>query len=715
MHADMTRDNPKEASTSSGERGSPRETLPLIRRLGLSNVRIGRKIGLGFAVVLTLTIGVSFLGWNGLSEVGAEFEKTDAVVLLADRFVEIRNDQKNFQLGGEERDFTNAKQKIGPLREQADGLKTLFGSAEGRELIDRLKAEIDRYEAQLNLYHDLEGKKKAALGRMLERAAEMEAVTDQLRVEQNLRYKQMTEKLAGLEKQRERRMGIATESGNVVNLVSDVLIEVEKFQITGDSIHADQFKSFSQKTALSLGDLKVMLGTEDAGQLPDSVFAKMKNLEADFAKMAQFVTAGDKAQAQNAAKILEKSTQEIKDVLRSLASSQNSEFEFIADDAQSAKEDMEARQLITQDAGRLIETVWRTRVAQQHYVSRPNGDAAEDVSYWVSSIKDLVGSLGSQLTESDAKAAVQKIGESADGYLAEFEHVVAITTEQADADQAMADASRALDARIVQTMADQKAAMTDQRDSSGLFAIMGSVVALVLGVIFAFFISRSITKPLSYITDNMLRLAEGDTSIVIKDRSLKNEIGALSRAMAVFLEKTLEMGRMREEQEENERRAEKEKRQAMIRMADQFEASVGEVVARVSSAATEMQSSSEAMSATAEETTRQASAVAAASEQASANVETVASAAEELSSSISEISRQVTQASQIAAAAVSEAEQTNVKVQGLAQAANKIGEVVALITDIAEQTNLLALNATIEAARAGDAGKGFAVVASEVK
>ena len=79
--------------------------------------------------------------------------------------------------------------------------------------------------------------------------------------------------------------------------------------------------------------------------------------------------------------------------------------------------------------------------------------------------------------------------------------------------------------------------------------------------------------------------------------------------------------------------------------------------------------------------------MAAASEQASANVQTVASAAEELSSSISEIGRRVSQSSQIASNAVRQA----------------------------DQTNLLALNATIEAARAGDAGKGFAVVASEVK
>ncbi len=150
-------------------------------------------------------------------------------------------------------------------------------------------------------------------------------------------------------------------------------------------------------------------------------------------------------------------------------------------------------------------------------------------------------------------------------------------------------------------------------------------------------------------------------------------------------------------------------------VADDFETNMKKVVDTVASAATELQSTAQGMEATASSTSQQATTVAAAAEEASANVQTVASAAEELSSSISEISRQVAQSTQIASTAVVEVDGANQKVQGLAEAAQKIGEVVALITDIADQTNLLALNATIEAARAGEAGKGFAVVASEVK
>lgn len=142
---------------------------------------------------------------------------------------------------------------------------------------------------------------------------------------------------------------------------------------------------------------------------------------------------------------------------------------------------------------------------------------------------------------------------------------------------------------------------------------------------------------------------------------------------------------------------------------------VSEVTDIVASASNELQATAESMANSATQTSEQAAAVSAASEQASVNVQTVAAAAEELANSLQEVGRQVAESTEISLSAVEEAEKTNKQVEGLSEASHRIGEVVTLIQDVAAQTNLLALNATIEAARAGDAGKGFAVVASEVK
>jgi len=153
----------------------------------------------------------------------------------------------------------------------------------------------------------------------------------------------------------------------------------------------------------------------------------------------------------------------------------------------------------------------------------------------------------------------------------------------------------------------------------------------------------------------------------------------------------------------------------MRRLAESFEAAVGQIVDAVSSASTELEASATTLTSVAGHAQSLTATVAAASEQASANVQSVASATEELSSSIGEIGRQVHESARIAGDAVGQARATTERVSQLSKAATRIGDVVELINTIAGQTNLLALNATIEAARAGEAGRGFAVVASEVK
>jgi methyl-accepting chemotaxis protein len=240
-------------------------------------------------------------------------------------------------------------------------------------------------------------------------------------------------------------------------------------------------------------------------------------------------------------------------------------------------------------------------------------------------------------------------------------------------------------------------------------------VGSLAGLLIAFLIARSIIGPLSSLNAGMQELAKGHFSVVVSGSDRNDEVGEMARTVEVFKKNGLEMECVKAEQVATELRTAQQRKADMIKMADDFESAVGEIVETVSSASTELEASASTLTTTAERAQQLTTMVAAASEEASTNVQSVASATEEMSSSVNEISRQVQESARIANNAVDQARKTNDRVGELSKAAARIGDVVELINTIAGQTNLLALNATIEAARAGEAGRGFAVVASEVK
>lgn len=245
--------------------------------------------------------------------------------------------------------------------------------------------------------------------------------------------------------------------------------------------------------------------------------------------------------------------------------------------------------------------------------------------------------------------------------------------------------------------------------------VAGVLVALVLigACIFSIF---SIARPMRALTAAMEKLAGGDFAVVLPGLGRKDEVGGVASAVEKFKLVSEQKARTEAEAKIRQDQVAAEQRKAdMHKLADSFEAAVGEIVETVSSASTELEASATTLTSTAERAQQLTTVVAAASEEASTNVQSVASATEELSSSITEISRQVQESARVAGEAVGQARTTTERVSELSKAATRIGDVVELINTIAGQTNLLALNATIEAARAGEAGRGFAVVASEVK
>ncbi len=198
-----------------------------------------------------------------------------------------------------------------------------------------------------------------------------------------------------------------------------------------------------------------------------------------------------------------------------------------------------------------------------------------------------------------------------------------------------------------------------------------SIVAVILTILLAWWLTRMITRPLAEAVEVANNLSEGNLNVKIVVDS-KDETGMLLTAM-----------------------------QNMV-------AKLSEIITAVRSGADSLASASEEISATAQSLSQ------ASSEQA-ASVEETSASIEQMTASINQNTENAKVTDSMASKASREATEGGQAVGSTVEAMKKIAGKIGIVDDIAYQTNLLALNAAIEAARAGEHGKGFAVVAAEVR
>ena len=274
-------------------------------------------------------------------------------------------------------------------------------------------------------------------------------------------------------------------------------------------------------------------------------------------------------------------------------------------------------------------------------------------------------------------------------------------------------------AAVVQAMQREISATQKRKGETAdrLISIIWGATTAAFAIAFAaaWWLTRSIQRPIVALTATVDAIAAGDLDTVVNCAERRDEIGRLARSMEMFRAGAIENRRLQHEQEALKQQASADRIEVLRGIADALEQRIAGLMETLADLGGTLDTSSSTMSAVAERTADRSNAATTAAEQTTTHVESVAAATNELLASGSEIGRQVALSSEISHEAAQETTQAKVIMSGLADAVARIGEVVQLIEGITAQTNLLALNATIEAAKAGEAGKGFAVVAGEVK
>ncbi len=262
--------------------------------------------------------------------------------------------------------------------------------------------------------------------------------------------------------------------------------------------------------------------------------------------------------------------------------------------------------------------------------------------------------------------------------------------------EAAHESMEAMGDSLLASTANISALQTQRRDSDAdrsRKTLTGvALLAILLGLLAAWQITRQIIVPLQQTLSAARRIAGGDLSVDL-DVQRQDEMGSLQQSM-----------------------------QDMTLRLRSLISGIGDGVAQLASAATQLSAVTEQTSAGVNSQKTETDQVATAMNQMTSTVMEVARSAEEANAAAQQADQQAREGDKVVSDAICQIEQLAVEVNNSTQAmgdlkleSDKIGGVLDVIKSVSQQTNLLALNAAIEAARAGAAGRGFAVVADEVR
>lgn len=242
------------------------------------------------------------------------------------------------------------------------------------------------------------------------------------------------------------------------------------------------------------------------------------------------------------------------------------------------------------------------------------------------------------------------------------------------------------------------AAMQSHVNANIQSTLIGSIttatIALVIIVILALLVVRTISQPLSTAVRAMNDVARGDGDLTRRLQvSGNDEISQLSAAFNSFADQVQGLVKNINSTSATLNDSSIELSEIMVQTEQGTEQQKNE--------SDQVATAMDEMTATAQDVASSASAASQAAHDAASQVNDAQALVERTQSVISGLSEQVSEGVQI--------------IETLGEDAQRIDSVLEVIRNIAEQTNLLALNAAIEAARAGESGRGFSVVADEVR
>ncbi|WP_281184262.1 MCP four helix bundle domain-containing protein [Trichlorobacter lovleyi] len=383
------------------------------------------------------------------------------------------------------------------------------------------------------------------------------------------------------------------------------------------------------------------------------------------------------------------------DIPPKITDSYNGDFNEIKNNLNGC---MDAINALVGDANMLVNAAVEGKLATRADATKHQGDFRKIVQGVNDTLDAVIGPLNVAAEYVDRISKGDIPPRITDNYNGDFNEIKNNLNGCIDAVNALVgDANLLVKAAVEGKLSTRADASKHQGDFRAIVAGVNETLDAVIG-------------PLNVAAEYVDRISKGDMPRIITDNyngdfnDIKNNLNVLIEATNSITANAKQVAQGNLMVELKKRSENDDLMESLANMVEKLK----EIVREVQAAADGVATGGQQLSATAQSLSQGAT------EQA-ASAEEISSSMEEMSSSIKQNADNASQTEKISNKSATDAREGGKAVNETVAAMKEIATKISIIEEIARQTNLLALNAAIEAARAGEHGKGFAVVASEVR